>query len=106
MEHDVFINCYDEFVTVLSNTNLSPHFVSRSIISLTDDHSLRLKTNPTDKADILLKPVATALKIGNPDPFYKMLAIMKEHGNETEKKFANKISHSSGLQSQDLGNIK
>lgn len=53
--------------------------------------------NPQEKAEYLLQPIGNALQTGFTRSFYKMLDIMKTHGNDSVKALADKIIQSGGL---------
>ena len=100
----MFLDHYDVLVTTFANTNLYRHFVAQSIITISDNHKICCKTDPQEKAEILLRIIGVALEIGYSKSFYKMLGIMRDYGNEFVKALANKISQSSGLKGSDFGN--
>ena len=102
-ENGVFIEHYSQLVTALSSADLSQHFVSSSVITIADHHKIRSQSDPQDKAVTLLKPIAVALETGYSPSFYKMLKIMKTHGNESVRALADKISQSDELKGREPG---
>ena len=107
-EYGVFTSHYSDLTNALSsaNGNLSDYFVSESIITIADNHTIHSKTDPYEKARFLLKPIEAALKIGFTPSFYKMLGIMRKHGNESMRSLAQKISQSNELRGSEFGNDK
>ena len=103
-ENRVFLKYYSDLVTTFSSTNLYHHFVSPSIITLVDCHEICSEKNPDERAKLLLQKIGAALKINHSPSFYSMLTIMREHGSESMKRLANKISQSSELKGSDIGN--
>ena len=103
-EYRVFTSHYSDLVNTLSSANLSEYFVSESIITIADNHTIYSKTNPREKAVFLLKPIAAALQSGFTPSFYKMLTIMENHGNESVRLLADKISQSNELTGSEFGN--
>ena len=103
-EDKAFLAHYGNLVTTLSlsNADLSPHFVSNGIITMADHYAIN-KSDPSEQAKNLLKPIAAALKIGYLPSFYKMLKIMKTYGNEALRELADKISQSDGVRESTLG---
>ena len=81
-EQDVFINNYSKIVAVLklSFKNMIPHFISKRIIDFDE------KSNVT--AEDFLDKIMAHLKVGDTNPFYTMLSIMKVHGNASDEELA------------------
>ena len=102
-EYYVFGSNYHDLITLLSNANLYGHFVSKDIITVEDHQNIFSISNARDKAVTLLKPISAALKTGYPSSFYDMLDIMKTHGNQSVRAFAEKITQSDALTGTESG---
>ena len=102
-EKRVFTDYYSDLVTALSSADLSEHFVSSSVITIADHHTICSHNDPHDKAVTLLKFIAAAVNTGYSPSFYKMLKIMKTHGNEVMRTLADKISQSDELKGSKQG---
>ena len=102
-ENRIFLDNYSDLVTTLSSANLSQHFVSNAIITIADHHNILSKTDSHKMAETLLRPIAAALEIGYLPSFYKMLRIMKKHGNESVRALADRISQSDELKGREPG---
>ena len=100
----MFTRYYSDLVDTLSScSNLSKHFVSASIITIADHHAILSESDPQAKAEKLLKPIAAALNTNFKPSFYKMLAIMNKHGNESTKSLVERIVQSDELKGSELG---
>ena len=103
-EYSVFTSHYHELVSTFSsaNVNLPDYFVSESIITIEDNHTIHSKTDPHEKAMLLLKPIVATLQSGSTTSFDKMLGIMRKYGNESMRLLADKITQS--LRGSEFGN--
>ena len=70
---------------MLFNTNIAPHLVQEKIIDSEDEQKINAAVTKIQKARIVLPIVSSALKNGYTNSFYKMLKIMKNHGNDDTK---------------------
>ena len=68
-----------------SISNLTPHFISARILSVSDQEEITKQTNPDDKVLVLLKKVSAALENGYCKSFNKMLSLMSIYGNNDVK---------------------
>ena len=90
IEYESFVKFYSELTTVFCDKNYIPHFVPAKIISPNDVHSMsNLPDN--DRAVCLLKSISNPLECGEYQNFYKMLEIMRDHGNLHVQQLAENI---------------
>ena len=91
VEYNTFIQFYDKLTTVFHDKNYLSHFVPAGIISPNDVHHMsNLPDN--DRATCLLKKISAPLECGEKQSFYKMLEIMRDHGNLFAKQLAENMS--------------
>ena len=87
MEYSAFIQFYDKLTVVFHDKNYLSHFVPAGIISPNDVHHMsNLPDN--DRAMCLLKKISAPLECSEKQSFYKMLEIMRDHGNLFAKQLA------------------
>ena len=80
----MFIQYYSKLTSILQ-VDLTPHFVTAKIITLSDEDEITIKASTTSHRaamKMLLKPISSSLKTGYTTTFYKMLEIMQQHGND------------------------
>ena len=91
VEYSAFKKFYSQLTTVFCDTNYLSHFVSESIISLSDvDHISSLSGR--NRALCVLRSISAPLECGETQSFYKMLEIMQSHGNLHAKNLAENVS--------------
>jgi len=92
-EYKVFTDYYSKLVDTIPASNLSHYFVSENMISLTNHEEITKPTTPSHTAvQLLLNNVLYALKDqGSTEYFYKMLGIMKCHGNSATQDLSSEI---------------
>jgi len=81
-------------VDTLKFTNLYRYFVAENIITLDEEEEISCESNSIKKIEIFLKKVSSSLKTGFTVSFYKMLDIMRIHGNLATKELARNIKKS------------
>ena len=91
-ELKIFQQHYSGLTTMLFNTNLTPHLIQGGVIALADQEELDAKPTSLGKASFVLPKVTSALKIGNTESFYKILEIMKCHGNHAAQQLSDTIA--------------
>ena len=80
VEYKAFNRFYNELITVLYDKSYLTHFIASGTISVHDVHHISdLPEN--DRAMHLLKYISAPLEYSEKQSFYKMLEIMKTHGN-------------------------
>ena len=77
---------------MLFNTNLTPHLIEEGVIALTDQEELDAIPTSSRKAAFVLPKVTSALTTGETKPFYKILEIMKCHGNHAAQQLSDTIA--------------
>ena len=76
---------------MLFNTNITPHLVQEKIIDLEHQQKISAAVTNIEKARIVLQIVSAALENGYTNSFYKILEIMKNHGNSDTKELSTDI---------------
>ena len=91
-EHEVFIQYYSKLTSILQ-VDLTPHFVTAKIITLSDEDEITKASTTSHRAamKMLLKPVSSSLETGYTTSFYKMLEIMQQHGNDAAQHLSGEI---------------
>ena len=77
---------------MLFNTNLTPHLIQEGVIALSDQDELNAITTSSRKAAFVLPKVTSALETGETGSFYKILEIMKCHGNRDAQQLSDTIA--------------
>ena len=101
-ELDVLIEHFVGFTRMLFNSDLESHFVQERIITMDDLNNLEAITATNKKSQFVLSKVHSALKVGFPAPFYKILKIMKNFGNGAVQEFSTKIDKKISEQNEGL----
>ena len=91
-ELEVFRQHYSGLTTTLFNTNLTPHLIEEGVIALTDQEELNAIATSSGKSSFVLPKVTSALKAGETESFYKILEIMKYHGNHAAQQLSDTIA--------------
>jgi len=91
-EYDVFIQYYSRLTSILQ-VDLTPHFVTAKIITLSDEDEITKTSTASHRAamKMLLKPVSSSLETGYTTSFYKMLEIIQQHGIDAAQHLAGEI---------------
>ena len=96
IEYKLFTEYYNKLVDILPAIDLSHHFVSDKILSLTDHEKIIRCSIPQEGAKLLLDRVCLQLQSGNSTVFIMMLLIMDHHGviasKELSQEILNKLS--------------
>ena len=93
-ERNIFIRHYASLCSILTNVNsLLPYFIQENIISFSDVEEINAITIVPRKVEKLLLHIAGRLTAGDAQGFYTMLTILKQHGNQSTKDLAGRISH-------------
>ena len=92
IEYKVFIQYYSKLTSILQ-VDLTPHFVTAEIITLSDEDEITKASTTSHRAamKMLLKPVSSSLETGYTTSFYKMLEIMQQHGNDATQHLSGEI---------------
>ena len=88
VECRVLTNHYYQLTNMLFQTNLIPHLVKEEIILPLDEEELSSISTSTKKAQFVLQKISAALQSGFSQSYYKLLNIMKSHGNCDLKQLA------------------
>ena len=92
-EKDIFTRHYASLCNTLTDVdNLLPYFVQENIICNSDVESIDATTTTSHKVRKLLSHISGPLTAGDTKGFHTMLTIMKEHGNQSTKDLAVKMS--------------
>jgi len=88
----VFITYYSKLTSILQ-VDLTPHFVTAKIITLSDEDEITKSSTTSHRAamKMLLKPVSLTLETGYTTSFYKMLEIIQQHGNDAAQHLAGEV---------------
>ena len=93
-EEDIFISHYSSLCNTLSDVNnLLPYFVQENIISTSDVEEINAIAATSKKVEKLLEKISGPLRAGDAKGFHIMLTIMREHGTQSTKDLAARISH-------------
>lgn len=87
----MFTKHYASLINVLPIKNLSKYFVSEGIISFEDDEIIQQISVQSEATSLVLRKIATSLKIGQPKSFDTFLSIMEKYGNVTSGELANQM---------------
>ena len=91
-ELEIFRQHYSGLTTMLFNTNLTPYLIQEGVIALTDQEELNAIATSSGKAAFVLPKITSALKTDNTESFYKILEIMKCHGNHAAQQLSDTIA--------------
>ena len=93
-EREIFIKHFASLCNTLTDVNnLLPYFVQENIIITNDLEEINGITTTCDKVKKLLLHISGPLTAKDAKGFYTMLTIMKEHGNQSTKDLAVRMSH-------------
>ena len=93
-EKDIFIKHYASLCSILTNVDsLLRYFVQENIISTNDVEEINAITTVPKKVEKLLSHISGPLTAGDVKGFHTMLTIIKQHGNQSTKDLAERISH-------------
>ena len=88
VECRIFRNHYDQLTNLLFQTNLTPHLVKEEIVLSSDEEELSYISTSAKKAQFILQKISASLQSGFSQSYYKLLNIMKSHGNNDVKQLA------------------
>ena len=88
----VFKRHFNGLTKILFSTNLTPHLIQEGVIALADQEELDAKPTSSGKAAFVLPKVSSALAAGETGSFYRMLEVMKCHGNHDAQQLSNAIA--------------
>ena len=92
-EKDIFTKHYSSLCNTLTDiNNLLPYFVQEKIINANDIEEINAIVTKRQRVENLLSHISGPLTAGNARGFHTMLTIMKEHGTQTTKDLAVKMS--------------
>ena len=91
-ELKAFRQHYSGLTRMLFNTNLTPHLIQEGVIALLDQDELNAIPTSVGKASFVLPKVSSALETGETGSFYKILEIMKYHGNHAAQQLSDTIA--------------
>ena len=90
---DIFTKHYSSLCNTLTDVNnLLPFFVPEKIINISDLQEINAIVTTPKKVEKLLSHVSGPLTAGDAKGFHTMLTIMKEHGSQSTKDLAVKMS--------------
>ena len=78
--------------TLTDVDHLLRYFVQNSIITTDDVEEINVLATTSKKVEKLLSHISGPLKAGDAKGFHTMLTIMKDHGNQSTKDLAVKMS--------------
>ena len=87
LEHHVFTLHYGQ-LTSLFHRSLLPHLIAEGVLLQADLEEIDSASTSEKKAHIVLMKIITSLDAHLTESFYKLLAIMKSHGNRDLQKLA------------------
>ena len=91
---DILTKHYASLCTILTNVDsLLPYFVQEKIISTNDVEEINAITTVPKKVEKLLSHISGPLTAGDVKGFHTMLTIIKQHGNQSTKDLAKRMSH-------------
>ena len=94
---EIFTKHYAILCSTLTDVdNLLPYFVQENIISTSDLEEINILAATRKKVEKLLSHISGPLTAGNTKGFYSMLTIMKEHGSQSTKDLAIRMSKYQG----------
>ena len=95
----MFRKHYSSLTSILPVKQLTPHFVSESIISFEEEDSILQTVEHSQAAHKLLKKIRTSLEAGQTSSLDTLLCIMEQHGGlscvELAKQIKDKLSQCS-----------
>ena len=88
----MFIQYYSKLTSILQ-VDLTPHFVTAEIITLSDEDEITKASTTSHRAGMkmLLKPVSSSLETGYTSSLYKLLEIMQQHDNNAAQHLSGEI---------------
>ena len=90
---DIFTRHYASLCSTLTNIDhLLRYFVQDNIITVNNVEEINAITTTPKKVEKLLSHIYGPLEVGDAKGFHTMLTIMKEHGNQSTKDLAVKMS--------------
>ena len=87
----MFTTHYASLINVLPIKSLSKYFVSEGIISFEDDEAIQQISVQSEATALVLRKIASSLKIGQSKSFDTFLSIMKRHGNMASGELVNQM---------------
>ena len=91
---EIFTRHYASLCNTLTDVDhLLPYFVQENIINTSNEEEINAITTTSNKVRKLLSHICGPLTAGDAKGFHTMLTIMKEHGNQSTKDLAVRMSH-------------
>lgn len=91
LEKTVLIKFFSKLTTVFHDKDYLPHLVTARIVSTDNVHHLSSMSH-RDRGMRVLEYVSDSLDGGHKECFYKMLEIMRNHGNSFAQNLAEEIT--------------
>ena len=88
---EVYTNYYSKLQNILPVKNISSHLVTERIINFKEEQEIQKTAVQSTAALIVLQKIASALEARQTESFYKLLIIMKNHGELCCVQLANQI---------------
>ena len=93
-EEVIFKKCYASLCDTLTDVDhLLRYFVQNDIINTNDIEEIKRVTTKPERVEKLLSHISGPLTAGDAKGFHIMLTIMKEHGNQSTRDLAVRMSH-------------
>ncbi|XP_065903589.1 putative leucine-rich repeat-containing protein DDB_G0290503 isoform X7 [Dysidea avara] len=92
-QHNIFTKHYGKLTTLLFQANLTPHLIAEGVLVPADEEEINFASSSAKKAQIVLLKIAGSLDARLPEPFYKLITVMKSHGNNALKQLATVIEN-------------
>ena len=80
-EYELFIRFYGKLASVLPVATLSPHFVGKNLLNMTEAQELDAISTNAKQAVYVLRKISASLQAGQTQTFDIFLTIIEEHGN-------------------------
>ena len=88
---EVFTKYYSSLTSVLPIKSITSHLISAEMISFEDEEVIQQMTRSSEGSFLVLKKIASSLKVGQTKSFDKLLLIMEEHGGMSCNELANQM---------------
>ena len=99
-EYPIFIKFYGKLASVLPVATLSPHLISKNLITTSEAEELHTIATSVKKAVYVLRKISASLQAGQTQTFDIFLTIIEEYGNaasiEVLSKLKSEIKSSTG----------
>ena len=88
---EVFTKYYASLTSVLPIKNITSHLISAGMISFEDEEVIQQMTRSSEGSSLVLRKIASSLKVGQTKSFDKLLLIVEEHGGVSCNELANQM---------------